>query len=180
MEFPNIIWKDIKGYEGYYQVSTRGQVRSKNRIINYCTGRVDYRLSKIMKPKRSHNGYLMVELSKNNTRRTFKIHRLVAEAFIPNPFNKPQVNHLDFCRDCNGVENLEWVTAQENVRHAKQNGRGNNWAGSKNIRAVFLKGCDCCFLSIRDAADHLKLSYGHVQAVLSGKRKNTIGIGYCK
>ena len=100
------IWKDVPGYEGLYQVSSIGRVKS-----------LRFNKTKIMS-QWSHNGYRMVEFCINNERNYFGVHQLVAMAFIPNPENKPQVNHKDRNRSNNNVENLEWVTASENVAHA--------------------------------------------------------------
>ena len=103
-------WRDIPGYEGFYQVSDLGNVRSIrfNKIRN-------------MKSWDSH-GYRAVELCMNNNRHTVGVHRLVALTFIPNPENKPEVNHKDRNKSNNNVENLEWVTQSENVAHAYRHG----------------------------------------------------------
>ena len=103
-------WRDIPGYESFYQVSNLGNVRSIrfNKVRN-------------MKSWDSH-GYRAVELCINNNRYTVRVHQLVALAFIPNPENKPEVNHKDRNRSNNNVENLEWVTQSENIAHAYRNG----------------------------------------------------------
>lgn len=95
------IWKDIKGYEGLYKVSNTGKVFSckSNKILST-----------------NGQGYLQVQLRKDNASKAKRIHRLVAEAFIPNPENKPQINHIDHNPQNNNVENLEWVTSYENYR----------------------------------------------------------------
>ena len=103
----NEIWKPIVGYEGLYEVSNLGNVRS----LNYNgTGEI-----KIMKPGISKNGYLQVLLYINGKRKMYKVHRLVAQAFIPNPDNKPQINHKSEDKTLNTVDNLEWTTAKENT-----------------------------------------------------------------
>ena len=103
-------WRDIPGYESFYQVSNLGNVRSIrfNKVRN-------------MKSWDSH-GYRAVELCINNNRYIVGVHQLVALAFIPNPGNKPEVNHKDRNRSNNNVENLEWVTQSENIAHAYRNG----------------------------------------------------------
>ena len=111
-----VTWKDINGFEGFYQISSDGDVRSLDRFdgIRVVKGRN-------IKPNLKQNGYLQVGLRKEGKRKWFSIHRLVAIHFIENPENKPQVNHIDCNKQNNHVDNLEWVTSQENFAHAKDN-----------------------------------------------------------
>lgn len=104
------IWKDIKGYEGKYQVSNLGNVKSLERFDKYNR----YVKEKILIPRKHTGGYLRVGLS----RKDFYIHRLVAEAFIPNLKNKKYINHIDGDKTNNNINNLEWCTANENMQHA--------------------------------------------------------------
>ena len=107
------IWKDIKGYEGKYQVSNYGRVKS----LNYRhTGN-----EKLLKPILQTDGYLYVSLCKPLKR--FSIHRLVAEAFIQNPDNLPEVNHKDENPTNNHVDNLEWCTNKYNINYGSRNKR---------------------------------------------------------
>jgi len=101
------IWKDIKGYEGFYQVSNLGKIKSlpRNNTIKQ---------SKILKNGYSRKGYCIVNLSKNNKVKSYRVHRLVAQAFIPNPNNYPDVNHKDENKLNNSVDNLEWCDSQYN------------------------------------------------------------------
>jgi hypothetical protein len=102
--------KDIKDYEGLYSITKTGLVLSHRKKI-------------ILKCIKQKTGYLSVTLYKGGKGKTFSIHRLVAETFIDNPKNKPQVNHLDRDRHNNNVENLEWCTSKENSIHSFKNGR---------------------------------------------------------
>ena len=103
------IWKDIPGYEGLYQVSNTGKVKS----LNYMKTRKE----KILKPRKEGKGYLKITLSKEGEKKDFKIHRLVASVFIPNPNNLPQINHIDECKTNNNVENLEWCDNRYNSNY---------------------------------------------------------------
>ena len=111
------IWKDIEGYEGYYQVSNMGSVQSLNRTCTNKNNKIMTFKGKILKPQNDRCGYLCVLLSLNGIKRNFKIHRLVAQAFIDNSNNKPCVNHKDGNKTNNMVYNLEWCTQQENIHH---------------------------------------------------------------
>lgn len=115
------IWKDIKGYEGLYQVSNFGNVKSLDRYIINKNGDKQYFPGKYLNQGISDN-YLKVTLSKSNKQRTFRVHILVARTFIPNPENKPEVNHMDGDKSNNRVDNLEWNTRSENELHAYKNG----------------------------------------------------------
>lgn len=101
-------WKDINGYEGLYQVSDTGKVRS----LKYHRGK----MTKEMKLKKDKRGYLIIGLRKDNKKRFFGVHRLVAEAFLPNPDNKPEIDHIIpvSCGGTNEVSNLRWCTHKEN------------------------------------------------------------------
>lgn len=107
------IWKDIPGYEGLYQASNCGNIRSLNwRNMNIVR-------NLYLKP---HNkGYLQVELAKNGKKKMITVHRLVALTFIPNPDNLPVINHKDENKMNNGVENLEWCTVSYNTSYSKDN-----------------------------------------------------------
>lgn len=110
----NEIWKDIKGHEGLYQVSNEGNVRSIDRYVKGTWGNTRFAKGEIKKYHLGNNGYFMVNLFKNNCGKMYLVHRLVAEAFIPNSENKPFVGHKNTKRTDNRVENLEWCTRIEN------------------------------------------------------------------
>lgn len=112
------IWKDIKDYEGLYQVSNLGRVRSLDKIVIRTDGKNRHQKGKILKLQISKYGYNVITLWNNNVSKQFKVHRLVAMAFIPNPNNLPQVNHIDEDKLNNKIDNLEWCTALENNRHS--------------------------------------------------------------
>jgi hypothetical protein len=105
--------RDIKGYEGLYAVLTNGEIYSYSKYRHK---------GKILKQHKSDNGYLTVGLTKDKKRKTFLVHRLIASAYIPNPDNKPQVNHIDGNKQNNNIENLEWCSSSENQIHAIRKG----------------------------------------------------------
>ena len=109
----NEIWKPIKYYEGLYEVSNKGNVRSVDRHV---TNGIRYRLliGKPMKTFPNSYGYLKITLSKNNKGKKYLVHRLVAEAFIPNPNNLPCIDHINTIKTDNRVENLRWCSYKEN------------------------------------------------------------------
>lgn len=116
------IWKDIKGYEGLYQVSNTGKVKSLERKVKHWQGGYLTKKEIVLKSSIS-KGYLVISLYKNGIQIRKYIHRLVAEAFIPNPDNLPQINHIDENKMNNCVENLEWCTAEFNVNYGTRNKR---------------------------------------------------------
>ena len=111
------IWKDIEGYEGLYEVSNLGRVRSLDRVVVYSNGRKCLYKGRILKPANNTVGYFFCVLCKNGQKKKKYIHRLVAEAFIPNPDNLPEVNHRDEVKTNNHVENLEWCDGKYNKNY---------------------------------------------------------------
>lgn len=120
------VWKDIQGYEGIYQISNLGRAKSLERLIP-CAYGMRKIPEKIMKPALNTDGYWRVKLIKGELKKNRKVHRLVAEAFIPNPEGKRCVNHIDGNKNNNCVDNLEWVTHKENMEHAAENGLTTSW-----------------------------------------------------
>ena len=115
------MWKPIKGYEGLYEVSDRGSIKALKRIVN--SGKCHRTWEEhFIKYAVDANGYFRTNLAKGGVNKTFKIHRLVAEAFIPNPLKLPEVNHIDGNKQNNSVENLEWCNHSENLKHAVKMG----------------------------------------------------------
>lgn len=152
-------WKDIKGYEGLYQVSNLGRVKRlfKNNKSNILKGKID------------KDGYNEVILSQHQTKKFCRVHRLVAEAFISNPDNKPQINHKDRNKLNNNADNLEWVTAQENTKHCILTGR------NAHTREILQYTRDmkfvACWESIKEASQRLKISPHNICSCCSGKLK---------
>ena len=130
------IWLPIEGYDGTYEVSSEGRVRSLNYLHTWRT--------QVMKPKMSSNGYLYVVLCKDGEQKQYRVHRLVTEAFLLNPDNLPQVNHKDENKANNAVTNLEWCTAKNNCNHGTRNARVStamtNGKLSKPVQQLSLDG----------------------------------------
>lgn len=109
------VWKDIDGFEGIYQISSKGRVKSLSRKQSTK--------ERVRVFSMSPSGYMRMVLSFNNKRVTISAHREVAKAFIPNPNNLSTVNHIDFDKTNNCIENLEWASYKENINHSKKHGR---------------------------------------------------------
>lgn len=117
------IWKDIKGYEGLYQVSNLGRVKSLERLAK--SNNNNYRIvkEKFLKKYEDKDGYIRVSLNKNSKSLSYPIHRLIAEAFIPNFNNLPQINHKDENKKNNCINNLEWCTTKYNCNYGTRTQR---------------------------------------------------------
>jgi hypothetical protein len=115
------IWKDIMGMEGLYQISNLGRVKVLPMIIKF-SNRICRRKEKILKTWIKEYGYVCVKIGCNKKYKHYKIHQLIATAFIPNPENKPEVNHKNGISSDNRIENLEWCTHLENMQHASRFG----------------------------------------------------------
>lgn len=122
-------WVDIPGYEGHYQISNFGNARSLNRYISTPRG---VRLIKGVPLKLTvRNGYYAICVHRGESQKTMSIHRVVALLFVPNPENKPQVNHKDANKLNNHISNLEWATPQENTQHASAHNLLNTARGTQ-------------------------------------------------
>lgn len=125
------IWKDIKGYVGIYKVSNFGRIKSLNRI-NHLNANIK---GKMMKQSNARGGYKVIGLSIYGNKKQHKVHRLIAEAFIPNDDDKPFINHIDGITNNNSLDNLEWCTPSENSKHAFKIGLANA-VGENNGRST--------------------------------------------
>jgi hypothetical protein len=169
MNVENGIWRDVVGWEGRYQVSNLGNIKSVKRNI-------------ILSPKNNHDGYLRIQLWKNNKALFVSIHRLVAEAFVENKENKPFVNHINGIKNDNILENLEWVTQQENVQHAWKNGLcGGSLNGkhSKQVNQLDLNGNYIkTFPSTMEVERKLGIPHGQISSVCKKKKNHNTAGGF--
>lgn len=177
------VWKDIPNYEGLYQISNLGNVKS------LCFGARNIRKSNIVKllhQSPNNLGYHKVELYKDGKSKMFYVHRLVAISFIPNPDNKPQINHKDGNKDNNTVDNLEWVTSKENLHHAVETGlrRRSQMKGitgklnknSKKINQYDKEGnYIATYYGIAEAARILNGNANSISCCLRGRYKTACG-----
>lgn len=115
------IWKEIKSYEGYYQVSNFGRIMAMQRVVNSKNNSTSIKKQKLRKVTTLNSGYCNIILSKDNKEKCNLVHRLVAEAFVSNPYSKPEVNHINGLKTDNRAVNLEWVTSSENQYHSFNN-----------------------------------------------------------
>lgn len=148
---------DVAGYEGLYAITDDGKVWS-------------YRKNIFLKPFLAR-GYFKVRLCKGEVNKQFLIHRLVAEAFLPNPQNLPQINHKDENKINNCVDNLEWCDAKYNINYGKHNEK----VGKKHRKKVYCVELDRVFKSIRLAAEEFNLSDSNIAKCCKGKYKTTGG-----
>lgn len=177
------IWKDVKGYEGIYQVSNFGRVKVMDRYIvrkKMSKSENSYFVKgKILSPGLdSVTGYYGIKLCKNGVKESFKIHKLVAIAFIENPFGKKYINHINSVRTDNNVSNLEWVTQSENMKHAFNSGRCKKITDEKEGKLILDQQTGIFYFSCRDASKSYGIVQNTLSQYLSGRRPNKTNLIY--
>ena len=164
------IWKDIKDYEGIYQVSNLGRVKSCDRCIRNSRG-VWHIKEKILKCSKRNDGYIMVALRYNGDNRRILVHRLVAEAFIPNPNNLPLVNHKDESRDNNKADNLEWCTNEYNLHYGTADERWLQSQHNKRLSEEHKRKLKAANIGPLNPNYGKKLSLEHKKALSDGAKR---------
>ena len=169
------VWKDVKGYEGLYQISNLGRVRS----FIKCNAHPN--IPRIISPYKHNSGYLRVDLGAGENNRQYSLHRLVASAFVDNPNNKPCVNHIDGNKHNNAADNLEWVTYSENQKHAFATGlkyckygkehHNHSIVNQYTKTGEFIKQ----WFGFCEIERELKFSGSNIHACCNGKQKTAYG-----
>lgn len=164
-------WKVVEGTDGALEVSSLGRVKS-----NLRDGR-------ILKTQKDSKGYHRLRITINRKKMSFKVHRIVAQAFIANPDNKPQVNHIDGNKDNNAVSNLEWATNKENAHHARESGlwdsviEGSKRENESRKRPITATNYETGETLVFDSISQAEKALGsrHITDVLKGKRRQAKG-----
>lgn len=174
------LWKDIPDYEGLYQASNLGNIRSLDHIRKNGTNNYMQK-GKLLKFNKNTSGYLQVRLSKNGIAKTYRVNRIIALTFIDNPLNKETVNHINGNKLDNRIENLEWATHKEQIEH------------QHNVLNIPYSDCKCCHIankkkiirndgkiynSLLEAKKDLKNKNAHITEVCQGKLKSTCGYSF--
>lgn len=167
-------WRDIKGFEGLYQVSNLGRVKSLDRIDN--NNRI--RRGRILKPSMKKSGYVHIILHKKGNPYYLLLHRIVAEAFIPNPNNLPQVNHINEDKSINSSDNLEWITSKDNINFGNRTKKAIAHSKKKPIYAIDSEHNISKFSSIHEACRELNLYPSCVCHCLKGRLNTTGGYSF--
>lgn len=162
------VWKDINGYEDLYEVSSFGRVKSLG------NGKSNNSKKRILKLGKHKSGYLYVDLIKDGNRKTFRVHRLVAENFIPNPLNLPEVNHKDENKENNFVENLEFCNRTYNVNYGTRTEKCSKKVYQYTKSGEFVKE----WKSTREIKRELGYFHQHISKCCNGKPHYNTAYGY--
>lgn len=165
------IWRDIEGFDGMYQVSNLGRVKSLYRTTKEITEE-----GRILKASIGKRGYWYVALFKDGKNHTKTVHRLMANAFMPNPDNLPNINHISGIRSDNRLENFEWCTQKQNMHHAFRTGLVNN-TGEMNGMSLLTEGdvvqikhtLKNGYFNLQDIADEYNISLTAIYDIKAGR-----------
>lgn len=162
------MYKSIKGYEGIYEINELGKIRSIDRKVKSKDGKIMKFKGKDLKPLMDKKGYAIVRLCKNGVAKTLKVHRLVADAFLPNPDNLPQIHHKNHDRKDNRIQNLAWVTVAEQ--------RDDHWRAARGtMLRVVGHGIDKIFISAHEVKRELGITPTNALQTAKGIYKQSNG-----
>lgn len=172
-------WKPIIGYENLYLISNKGRVKALEKYYKCNNEGIKFREEGILKAGRSNNHYLQVVLSNKGISKNKRIHRLVAEHFIPNPENKSVVNHKNGIKTDNNVENLEWVTKRENEKHAQYNNLlatefKNSMTKVSNSDVLKIRELRKKGYLLKDLSRIFNISKSHISSIINNKKRTHV------
>lgn len=173
------VWKPIKHFESLYEVSNFGRIRSLTRKVKHGNSHITI-YGKMMKQVPNEKGYLMVRLSKNGKGKIFKVHRLVAQAFLNNPHGYQEINHLNEIRDDNHVSNLEWCSHSHNLNYGHRTQKFIQAVSTPIIQLSSDSHRIAAYSSANQASKITGISQGNISAVVRGKRNYAGGYKWQK
>lgn len=181
-------FRPVKGYGGNYLINSEGIIKSVERQVKgRVEGHTRVQRGRILKQQKSRYGYMECELYgfTLDTKKTKRVHRMVAEVFIPNPNNHPQVNHINGVKSDNSVENLEWCTASYNTKHAHDTGLASNYVGEKSVLSKltewevhFIRYWFCKRYSVTSISKVFPCGSGNIYDIMRGKSWNHLVTDY--
>lgn len=165
-------WRSVTGYEAFYEVSSHGRIRSHDRVVERSSGSPYVLPGRIMKTRLDCDGYELVDLNDGVKPRTFKVHRLVAQEFIPNPLGLPQVDHEDGVRNHNKKANLRWITTKDNalLKH--------NIKQASGFKGVRLQSRPLCDRYQAYAHDHVAKRFIHIGQFATAEQASAARAAY--
>ncbi len=169
------VWKPIPGFEGYYEASNMGNIRSLDRFTKNRWGSCTFHKSQLMKCRIVKNGYAHVKLTKDGNKFEPLVHRIIADMFIPNPDNLPQINHKNGDKSDNRVSNLEWCTSSQNQLHSR---RVLKRHCGKSRKPVICLETGETFDSLTSAGKTLGINSGGIYYVCEGRNKQAKGMHF--
>lgn len=173
------IWKDIKGFDGYYQISSNARVKSVERVIVYKSGKKKRINERIMSCCKNNTGYILVQLFKDGVAKNVFVHQLMADAFIPNPHNKPCIDHINTDKTDNRIKNLRWCTYKENKQNVITREKEKLWYNKMSIPIIMIdkeNNIICAFSSAIEASKTIGICRTAIVNALS--KKAQIKLGY--